>query len=198
MNGSRAHILQMLQNKTITAEEADRLLTAIDDTSAVDDAIPHEPLPGGRLPHIADFRQNWRGVFLGNAFLLALSAARLLGLRGKPGFFRGVSRGFYGLLFALATIGAFISLWSHNARWLRVKIEKEDGHRFDLSLPVPVHLVSWLLRTLHPYVDAETAARLDTAIEMIRAMQDEMDRPDGQPIIIDVQDEGSRVQVYFV
>lgn len=204
MSDSKEHILQMLQNGAISAEEADRLLSAIEgdvelpDVPPVDESIPDEPLPGGDLPHVSDYREGWRIPFFGALFMLALSGSKLLQLRKKEGFFSGISRGFHGLVFAVAGIGALLSLWSRDARWLHVKIEEADGTRIDISLPIPVQLVSWLLRTVRPYVDGDEAAQLDTAIEMIDAMQDEMNRPDGQPIIMDIKDEGSHVQVYFV
>lgn len=204
MSDSKEHILQMLQDGAISAEEADRLLTAIDgdtdipDAAPVDERIPDEPLPGGNLPHITDFREGWRVPFFSGLFMAALSARQIMRLRKKEGFFNSLGRGFHGLMFAVAGFGALIALWSRDARWLRVKIEEKDGNRIDISLPVPIHLAGWLMRTARPYVDAETAEQFDTALEVLQAMQDEMDRPDGQPIMIDVHDEGSHVQVYFV
>lgn len=204
MGDSKEHILQMLQNGAISAEEADRLLSAIDGDDAipevppVDERIPDEPLPGGVLPHITDYRGGWRVPFFGSLFMAALSARQLMRPRKDEGFFSGLGRAFHGLMLAVAGFGALLSLWSRDARWLHVKVEEEDGTRIDISLPVPVQLVGWVLRTARPYVDDETAAQLDTGLEVLQAMQDEMDSPDGQPIMIDVNDEGTHVQVYFV
>ncbi|MBN2472306.1 MAG: hypothetical protein JXN59_16395 [Anaerolineae bacterium] len=209
MNDSNEHILHMLQNGTISAEEAERLLNAVEaapdlpDAPPVDERLPDEPLPrgplpGGRLPHISDYRTGWRAPFLGAAFMAALSATKLLQLQEKRGPFSALRRSFHRLLIVAGTVGALVALWSRDARWLHVKVEQADGKRIEISLPVPVQMVSWLLRTARPYVDAPTANQFDTAIEVIAAMQDEMDRPDGQPIIVDVKDEDSHVQVYFV
>lgn len=209
MSDSKEHILHMLQNGAISAEEADRLLSAVEgdaglpDAPPVDERLPDEPLPGGLLPggllpHISDYRTGWRAPFIGAAFMAALSAAKLLDLRGKPGPFNALRRNFHRLAILVGTSGALLSLWSRDARWLHVRVEQADGNRIEISLPVPVQLVGWVLRTARPYVDASTASQFDAAIEMIQAMQAEMDRPDGQPIIVDVKDEDNHVQVYFV
>ncbi len=204
MSDSKEHILNMLQNGAISAEEADRLLNAIEreadlpDAPPVDERLPNEPLPGGSLPHISDYRTGWRAPFIGAAFMAALSAAKLLQLREKRGPFSALRRSFHRLAILVGTAGALLSLWSRDARWLHVRVEQADGKRIELSLPVPVQLVGWVLRTARPYVDASTAGQFEAAIEMIEAMQAEMDRPDGQPIIVDVQDEDNHVQVYFV
>lgn len=204
MSDSRDQILHMLQNGAISAEEADRLLSAIEgeadlpDAPPVDERLPDEPLPGGLLPHISDYRTGWRAPFIGAAFMAALSAAKLLQLRQKRGPFNALRRNFHRLLIMVGGIGALLSLWGRDARWLHVRVEQADGKRIEISLPVPVQLVGWVLRTARPYVDTATAGQFDAAIEMIAAMQAEMDRPDGQPIIVDVKDENSHVQVYFV
>jgi hypothetical protein len=203
MSDSKEHILHMLQDGKISAEEAERLLSAIEreadlpDAPPVDERPPDEPL-GGNLPHISDYRTGWRAPFIGAAFMAALSAARLLQLREKRGPFNALRRNFHRLAILAGTAGALLALWSRDARWLHVKVEEAGGKRIEITLPVPVQLVGWVLRTARPYVDTATAGQFDTAIEMIQAMQVEMDRPDGQPIIVDVKDEDSHVQVYFV
>jgi hypothetical protein len=198
MNKSEEHILQMLNEGKITAEEADKLLQAVEKSATADaDTIPPDPMEESGLPHVQQYRDSWRGPFLGSVFALALAGSKIISSRSKKGFFTRVRLSLYWGMLTLGTIGALFALWSRNARWLRIHVENEDN-RIDLSLPVPIHLLSWLLNTLRPYVDQETGRQFEMAAEFIQAMQQEMDSPDGKPLVIDINDEGSRVQVYLI
>ncbi len=184
----RPQILKDLEAGTITAEEANRRLAALD-TAA--------PLPDHDLPHVRDLRENWRlpfAVSMGGALLAGLKLAS----RPRQGFLNRVQQGFYWMALVAFGLVGLLAWWSRQARWLLVKIQTRDGQRFQISLPVPVHLLARLFRAVRPWVDEETAQQLDAAVEFIDTMQDEMDSPDGQPVIIDINDEENRVQVYLI
>ncbi|GAB4572795.1 MAG: hypothetical protein Kow0077_13280 [Anaerolineae bacterium] len=194
---SQEHILHMLQNGTISAEEADRLLQAIE-TDRVAEEVPHEPLPAINVPRASTYRAGWKVPFVGSLMVVAVSSMKLLSLRGKQGVLANLNRNTTRLIFGLGVLGALLSVWSREARWLRIKIEDRDGPQVDIALPVPVHLIGWVLRTLRPLVDPDTAARIDSGLEVIQALGDEMDRPDGQPIIVDINEDDNRVQIFFI
>jgi hypothetical protein len=201
MRQSEEHVLKMLSEGRITAEEADRLLNAIEESAVpgdLDTPITAEPVLEYNLPHISEYRRGWQLPFLGSLFVLALSGGKIIARRSRKGLLNRLSLNMYWLSFTAAALGSLFFLWSRDARWLRVKVDQADGTHVDISLPVPVHLLGWLFKTARPYVDAETARQLDTAIDMIAGMQQEMDSPGGQPIVIDVNEEGSRVQVFFI
>jgi len=199
MEQSRDHILQMVSSGAITAEEADRLLSAIEGPPAPQTTPSAGPAPAADLPRIGDLRRGWRLPFLGSIFLAALSLNKIVAGRGREDFFSRLGRGLYRVLFAIAATAALFFLWSRDARWLYLKIEQEDGRRFAFSLPVPVGLLARLLGLARRFsTDPAASEQLDAAAGFIREMQAEMDAPGSQPLTIDIHDKGQRVQVYFL
>jgi hypothetical protein len=81
------------------------------------------------------------------------------------------------------------------APWLHVRIEERDGKRIAISLPLPLALADWGLWLARRYVDEQTAQYLDTSSEFITLMR--KNRQGAQPIVIDVDEDGQRVQVYL-
>ncbi len=202
MEQSREHILQMVSAGTITAEEADRLLSAIEGPPAVEDTSLARPpavddLPP--LPPIAELRRGWQIPFAGSLLVAAFSLTRLVAGRGRQGILSRLDRGVHGLLFVTAALAALFFLGGREARWLYLKIDQADGRRFTLSLPVPVGLLVWLLRFARRVnTDPALVGQLDAALDFLREMQVEMDSPGGQPVTIDINEEDQRVQIYFL
>lgn len=199
MEQSQDRILQMVAAGAITAEEANRLLAAIEGPSAADEAVPAAPLSAADLPRISDFRRGWRWPFVGATFLVALSLSKIAAGRGRRGVISQLGRGFYWLLAAVSAVGALFFLWSRDARWLYIRIDQADGRRFALSLPVPVGVLAGLLRFARRFnSDPDVIAQLDAAEAFLREMQVEMDGPGGQPLTIDINDQDQHVQIYFL
>jgi len=194
----QSDILQDLQEGHITAEEANERLAEIEANSPVDDSVQASPLRDYDLPHISEYRRGWKIGLLFSLIGLAFTGSKVASARRQKGFFARLRGNFYGLLFALSGLLALLAVWSRDARWLLVHIEERDGKRLDISLPVPLHLIGKLLSWLRPLVNAEDKPQVEAAIEFIKSMQDEMDRPDGQPVVVDIDDDGQRVQVFLL
>jgi hypothetical protein len=75
-----------------------------------------------------------------------------------------------------------------------VRIHERNGKRIAISLPVPLTLAHWGLRIAHRYVDDRTGTYLDTSAEFLKAMQRE---ESSEPIVVNVDEDGQRVQVYL-
>jgi hypothetical protein len=203
MPETKEQILQMLEDGAITAEEANRLMAAIEESEAASRAEamapPSDapPIPAD-LPHVSDFRDNWQVPFIGALIGLAVTGRKLVRARRKEGFFARLATPFYWLGFFAAGAVGLLSLWSRDARWLYLDIETEDGNTVKLTLPVPVQMLTWILSRVQPLADGEDAAQLGAVLDFFNAMQDQFDSPEGDPIFLDINDEGNRVKIYFV
>ncbi len=103
--------------------------------------------------------------------------------------------GFFPLFFGLFAM--LVAWWSQTARWVHVRVKegKQGGTRVMISLPVPLRLAGWFLRTFGnaiPGLREQKSAR-----EMIGPMLDQLEK-DREPIAIEVNDkDGTEVQVYI-
>ncbi|GEM_PF-517674 len=165
---------------------------------AADDGIP---LADGEVvmpPDMGRFRRFWQIPFIIALGVLIISALAMSATYGGAGFLGMLSFVCAWSVFMVALLAAAIAFWSRTARWMHVRVQEKEGRRIAISLPVPVRLLGWGVHVARPFVDAETAVHLDTAAGFIEAMEDEMDSPGAEPLVVDVNDEdGDRVQVYF-
>lgn len=200
MEQSKEQILQMLNEGSINAEEADRLLAAIDETIIDDrDILPvAEPVDVSDMPDIHQLRETWQKGFWVSMAIMGISGTRLLSTRdNKRGFFSGIGRIGSWVVFSLGLVGSLLAYWSKGARWFFVHIEDNDKV-IELNLPLPIHGLSWLLRRVEMMVEGEEAEQARMAAEFIDAILAEMDSPTGDPIMMDISDEGQRVQLYVI
>jgi hypothetical protein len=188
MNGEREKILAMLEEGTISAEEADELLEAIEETDEIersDFSWPDMPARG----------QAWRKPF--NAALLGSIAGSilLLGTRKSGGLLRFVHNFILWPLTLFSAAAALITYFTRDSPWLHVRIHSKDGSEFTVSLPFPASTLDKALEAIREQVpDAETKEKLDAAAEMLA----DINTGDlGNPLVIDISDEGDSVQVYL-
>jgi hypothetical protein len=210
MNEERRQILQMLQEGTITADQAMELLQAMDeDGEGEETAVPlttdayAEPLSGDILPandppDLDRYRQFWKIPFLiGLAFLVLFG----FWLRGIYLSSEGaITFGFLCVwsFFMLAFLATLLALFSRRAAWLHVRVQEKEGHRIAISLPLPLGLVGWGIQVAYGFVDEKTRSQLDMASAFLTAAKEELNHPDARPMTIDVDDnDGDRVQVYI-
>jgi hypothetical protein len=99
------------------------------------------------------------------------------------------------ILFLVSALGVAVTFWMLRAPWLHVRIEERDGKRIAISLPVPLALADWGLWIARRYVDEQTAQYLDVSSEFIDIMR--KDRKNADPIVVDVDEDGQRVQVFL-
>jgi len=185
---SHDEVLKRLENGEIDAAEAGRLLAEAEQPPAA-----ARPADG---PDMDQFRRNWQPNFLGSVVALLISG-RVLGMtRRQHGLLGGLVRLVIWPVALLAGLAALISYAGRNSPWAHIRIEDHTGTHIRLDVPVPLGWVSRLLNAVRPWVDGDVAERIDLAVETLEALQDEIVHG-SQPLTIDVNDEGDRVQVYF-
>lgn len=205
MNEAHDQILKMLAEGRITAEEADRLLTAVgpaDDAALVAteamaaEGLDDEPIAAyAKPPDYHRYRGVWRIPFIIAAGSLLLSGWGLAFMYQADE--RVATLGFLCIwsIFLLAFLATILLLLARRAPWLHLRVQEQQGRRFALSLPLPLGLAHWILGVARNFVPEGQAAHLDTADAFVTAMQDD---PEREPIIIDVDDDdGDRVEIFI-
>jgi hypothetical protein len=196
------HILQMLEQGTISADEAHRLLIAVrpDRETQTEDVRPGATELAAGGPNAPNFRR-YRvlsyipfGVAL-VIFLLCSWWTYVL-YRNTGGRTTG---GLVVLLIVtvLVLMVTAVTLWMSATPWLHVRVRDRDGHRIAISLPLPLRLAYWGLHLAGRFVHDESTAQLDAAAQMVEALRISQSKLTREPIAIDVDDEGERVQVYI-
>ena len=100
------------------------------------------------------------------------------------------------ILFLFSALAVAVTFWMLRAPWLHVRIEEQDGKRIAISLPLPLALADWGLWIARRYVDEQTAQYLDVSSEFISSMRKNRGR-ETEPIVVDIDEDGQRVQVYL-
>ena len=199
----RQQILKMVEDGKITAEEAIRLLNAIEQDAADDDADVFETEaspnsayePDENLGAIADrVRSFWRiPLWIGVGFVVLGGLWMLWSMRAS-----GFGFWFYcaWLPFLLGVFVVTTAAGSRSSHWIFVNVKQAPGvipQRITFGMPLPLRFSAWGLRTFGrwmPDMDAEGIARI----------LDEMaEAPTGEAaVIVDVHDDedGEHVQVF--
>jgi hypothetical protein len=208
----RLQILQMLQDGAITADEAYKLLQAIEpsqsdpqrapvlDTGKSPEADLSSVEPSFAAPtpaHLARFRRLSQVPFAIAIFALAMSGWGLYAL-DRQGDAR-ITLGWVALLIVLvlSIVAAAATFWMMRSPWLHVRIWQSSGKRIAVSLPLPLTLAGWSIRWARRFVGEDAATHLDAAAGLLRIMRDDQSEKDAQPIVIDVDEKDERVQVYI-
>jgi hypothetical protein len=209
MNEARQKILQMLEDGIINAQEASRLLEALagaPEAGEIEAESPVSPEPSENKesgvpvesPDMDRLRQFWQIPFFVSVGVLTLSG---IGLGAVYATTEGrATVGFVCLwsVLVLASLAVALSFWSRTARWLHVRIRESEGHRFAISLPFPVRFAQWGIGLARRYADEGDVPQLDMASAFLEAVEEEMARPDAQPLLISVIEEnGDSVQVFL-
>lgn len=196
MDAEQTKVLQLVQNGTITAAEAERLLRAMgDDPEPLPEApATSEPAaagPGGRRRGMPSWwERTWLYVFalaltlggvgLGFTILIAQGETR-------PGWLACTLPllGFGGLL-------AGLTWWSREARWLHINV-REPGEHVHLSLPVPLRPAAWALRLARPWVRQLRETAIDEAL--LGLADADIDGQDILVVEVDDAEEGEQVEI---
>ena len=191
MKSESDKILSMLEEGTITAEEADELLEAVEESPPTPQAVD----PGEPPPRMENIRAAWRVPFNISLVVTAISGSLFIRTRRA----RGLAKVIWTLLLApvmvISGLAAVLLYFSKDGPWLHVRVREEDGDRFAISLPFPLHLIRGAVRLAQSQVpDPEMVEKLDAAAEFLEAVE-AADLQD--PMTIDVRDEGESVQIYL-
>ncbi|MDX1664324.1 MAG: hypothetical protein R3272_11045 [Candidatus Promineifilaceae bacterium] len=176
METERDRILQMVAKGTISAEEANELLQALEEPQA---ATAAEPVP---TPEIAE---QWPFLFFGGLLLSLFGAAGLARKSVR-------SRMAGGATFFLGLVAAGAALWSRDAVWLRVEVEEADGNELRFALPLPIGLAVEALNLARRYAPPEVGEQM----EMAAVFLGEAARGDQtEPLTIETDEGGTRVRL---
>lgn len=180
MSEERQRVLRMLGEGTISAEEADDLLAALEDG---------EESPTQAAATSPPMDRPWEVPFFGGLVVAALGA---LGLRGNRGVLARLGAW---VTFVVGAGTALVGFWSRTAPWLHVDVQERDGDRVKISLPLPLFLAGRLLDLARGFVDDETASQLDAFAGFI----DDIQRGEGgAPYTVEIEDgDGDKVLIYL-
>ncbi len=191
MQGEHEKILRMVEEGTITAEEAQELFDAIDDYD-VDAGISEETYD---VPEQLGSRQLWQRPFGISTVTATIGAGLLIRTRRSQGLFALV-RGIVLLpLTIIAILVAVVTYLSKDGPWLHIRVRSDEGERISLTLPFPLHIARGGLRVARSQIsDDEVGEKIDMAAEFLEAVESSNLR---DPLTIDVMDEGNSVQIFL-
>lgn len=206
----REQILKMVADGKITAEEALKLMQALDETPVEEpveivalqspepkrDEVPPKPQPDPEFTNkVNRFRRLW---------LIPLSIGLVLTVLGAWWMYSAMLNSGYGFWFLCAwfpfllgvlivTIGAI----SKTSRWIYVNVEQKPGEsprHIVFAFPIPSALLRWGIQNFGHNIPPEHRDTADIAMKAIF----EDDGAFKEPLYVDVHDEdGEHVQVYI-
>ena len=146
---------------------------------------------GGRIPKFRSWW--WIPMWVGVAITVVAGGLMFLAYQsGGFGFWFACT--WFPFLFGVAVMA--LAWGSRSARWLHVRVHQKEGERpqnISISLPLPLHLIAWLLRHFGSYIPNLDATGLD---EVILAL--DKTSPDA-PLYVEVNEgrNGEQVEVYI-
>jgi hypothetical protein len=166
MSEAQDQILKMLEEGKISAKEADNLLAAIgpeEDVSlvageaVVTSAWEEEPDTPPDPPDYGRYRNMWRIPFIIAAGSLLLSGLGLAFMYQDDTRIAALGYLCVWSIFLLAFVVTLLLLLSRRAPWLHLRVQEQDGHRFAISLPLPLGLAHWIIGIARNFVPKEHA-----------------------------------------
>jgi hypothetical protein len=204
-------ILKMVEDGKITADEAMQLIRALDAASAEDEieVIETESSSGSEFEAVDDLRGDAMPEFeevkarARRYAMVPLGIGVVFTVLASYWLFVLVQNSNYGFWFAcawfpllLGVLLVALSAGGMNARWLYVNVEQEPGEwpqHITLGIPVPLGLLSWLLRNFGHYARDMDRQRVDDILTLLKTADTH------GPLIVNVDegDHGECVQVYI-
>jgi len=202
MEDERRRVLDMLDQGTISAEEAASLIKALAEAdSPVDDAgggaedtarVPSEQ----GFPEVSGLHHYWE-----IPFVIALTITGLLGfwlsrVSGSGSVFGQVC---LSVVFGLSVLVTLAALWTAWTPWIHIRLLAADGGRVAISLPAPLNLARWGIRLARGFVQGENVEYLGMAEEALAQLSPEKGVFSRDPLVIYVDDDedGDRVAIYI-
>lgn len=206
---ARKKILQMVEEGKISADDAAKLMRALDtDTASAETEIEVIQTGTGQAyestnaPEFEEIKSRarrfaliplWVGVFI-----TVFSAWVIYGIQQNG----GTNFWFYCMVLPLLLGVLLIALGAggRSSRWLYVDVDRrnaKDGHgprHITLGFPLPLGFVAWFFRTFGPNLQGMSQGRVDGIIQMMNATRDS-----NEPLIINVDDseDGEHVRVFI-
>jgi len=203
----RRKILQMVQDGKISAEQAARLMRALDADADPSEADVEVIEPGAGFggdpsdaPEFEAIKARARRfamipLWIGVA-LTVLSAWAIFSVQQSA----GMNFWFFFLMIPLLIGVLFITLGAsgQSSRWLYVNVDRRNAHdgprNITLGFPLPLGLTAWFLRTFGHNMRGMKNTNVDEIIQLLDATG-----KSGAPLIINANDneDGEHVQVYI-
>ncbi len=191
MGDERDKILAMVEEGTISAEEANELLEAVEE----DEEQETMATADFSWPDMPQHGQSWRKPF--NLALLGsiIGGMLLLITRKSSGFLGFLHKFILWPLTLTAILTAVIAFFTKDSPWLHVRVQTEDSPDFSISLPFPAQALNKALNVARSRApNADVQEKIDAAAEILAEM-DTSNLKD--PLVINISDEGDSVQVYL-
>ena len=198
MDETHLEVLRMIEHGTISAEEGEMLLVALDVGSEPKVESANSILTAPRAA--AEESQTWpsgppawaQGAWIvlltGGVLLIGLAGmatALLVAVGSRPGWLVCTLP-----LMLVGAVAIVLASWSRSARWLHVRVRDQDT-RFRISLPLPLRPAAWLARLARPFVPKMQDMPVDQMILALAEMEGE------GPLTVEVSEGGEEVQVYL-
>lgn len=190
MDEEREHILRMVEEGTISADEAGALLSALEGESEAERRP--QPVEEERQPPA----RPWEFPFFGGLIVAVLGLLGLSRAVRQPRAGRAPSllaRAGAGFTLLVGLVAIAVGFWSRTAPWLHVRIFSREGQHVNISMPLPLFLADWALDLADAFVDEESAAQLHSVADFVDALR----RGDAtEPFSVEIQEgDGDRVLV---
>jgi hypothetical protein len=197
-------ILKMVEEGKISADEAMKLIKALEETPAEDEIEVIETVAGqdqGRSagPEFEEVKARARRfamvpVWIGVAFTV-LGAYWMYALVQNANYGFWFFCAWFPLLLGILLIA--LSAGGMNSRWLYVNVDQEEGEwpkHITLGFPIPLGIIGWFLRNFGHYIRGMDKTNVDEIL-MALSMANHLD----EPLIVNVDEgeHGERVQVYI-
>ena len=209
----RKKILQMVEEGKISAEEASKLMLALDEDEVVDaeheaaeaeiEVIESKAGSGYERAAAPEFDQIkararrfsliplWVGVFI-----TVFSAWIIYSIQKNA----GVNFWFYCMILPLMLGVLLITLGAGGraSRWIYVDVDRHDVKPGDgpkhitLGFPIPLGFVAWFFETFGHNLSGMNKGRVEGIVQMMHAT-----RESGEPLMVHVDDDDAHVQVYI-
>lgn len=207
----RTQILKMVENGKISAEEAMKLIKALDESSAEMEIIERAPAsspgpeagPESEKPSAPAFekvasraRRLWQIPLWIGVGITILSAYWLYALVNASNFGFWFYCAWIPLLLGVLLLGLFAG--GRTSRWLFVNVERPKDsdwpRNITLGFPLPLGLAAWFLRNFGHNIEGLNRTIVDETIQMLSTGVSSK-----EPLIVDVDEgeHGERVQVYI-
>ncbi len=200
----RQQILKMVEDGKISAEEAMRLMKALEENPAEErvEVIEAASIPKSEKIDAPEFEQvaararrfAMIPVWIGIGITLVSSLLMYWAMQAS-----GFGFWFYCLWFPFLFGVLILALGAggHNSRWLFVDVQQKPGEhpgRITLGFPVPLGLVGWVLRNFGHHIKGMDQQRAADMADLLKATASSK-----APLIVNASDDedGERVQVYI-
>jgi hypothetical protein len=184
----RQHILNMIAEGTLSAEQGAELLAAMDDHDAAQAIGTTEtPMPID-TPRLSS---GWWTLFwIGTAFLIG--GAMLLAPTYQSGGATWLLLACGWPTFLIGLLLIVVAWFSRSGPWVHIRVKHAHHTRPNIHLSVPLNLGVGVLRIASPFVPQLKDTGVD---DLMMAMKDNVSRD--RPLVIDVNedDDGEHIQV---